>query len=556
MSEALTSLACRHMGAQLSAEAFRSTACAQCLSFIYLITLPFSAILHTQLCPNGLLICPSRDDEPHLCTCSNPSRVFNVPEFALNRSAVTPLEELRLKPPLPDFFPFFTKQCCEAAWDCCQKTQQSRAPNIACPGTWDGWQCFGDSQPGTIEGRCPTYIYGNQKTQFESYEGLIAVKQCTPSGWAMRAETGQEWTDYVGCRIDDESARIKVLAGIIPLVISAIALIPALLILTCFRSLKHQSVFIIHRHLLLSFLLFGVSYLLNFVLFIFDGAPLDHQHTTNHIICRVAFSVQLRFFRLSTFSWMLAEGVYLFRLLRNAFSDESSLMPYKIICWGVPLLITIVYGILRQLFDNEGCWISPSLYHWIEWVYMAPCLVALCTNLLLVTLILYILVKKLRYNPHLEPVQYRKAVRAALMLVPVFGLHFLFTIYRIPSHAHQIINMILDGLQGFAVSIILCYANRSAMECVKKWVGGKRESRKLKEEHKKAVRRCESARSAHKNYETFRTNVHAKSLAESTTLVGALTNGGISLVPDSPDPVPSELPRDSADLRSPLVSKL
>lgn len=34
------------------------------------------------------------------------------------------------------------------------------------------------------------------------------------------------------------------------------------------------------------------------------------------------------------------------------------------------------------------------------------------------------------------------------MLVPVFGLHFLITIYRIQSYLHQIINLILDGLQA------------------------------------------------------------------------------------------------------------
>ena len=62
-------------------------------------------------------------------------------------------------------------------------------------------------------------------------------------------------------------------------------------------------------------------------------------------------------------------------------------------------------------------------------------------------MILYVLIKKLRYNPHLEPVQYTKAVRAVFMLVPVFGLHFLITIYRIQSTLHQIINLILDGMQ-------------------------------------------------------------------------------------------------------------
>ncbi|PIO66245.1 hypothetical protein TELCIR_12048, partial [Teladorsagia circumcincta] len=40
-----------------------------------------------------------------------------------------------------------------------------------------------------------------------------------------------------------------------------------------------------------------------------------------------------------------------------------------------------------------------------------------------------------------------KAVRAAVILIPVFGLQFLFTIYRLPDLTHQVINLVLDGLQ-------------------------------------------------------------------------------------------------------------
>ena len=74
---------------------------------------------------------------------------------------------------------------------------------------------------------------------------------------------------------------------------------------------------------------------------------------------------------------------------------------------GVPALLAAVYGLLRQLFDNEGCWVSPSVHSWIEWVYYAPCLVAICVNVLLVTLIMFILLKKLRCDPHLDRMQYR-----------------------------------------------------------------------------------------------------------------------------------------------------
>uniref|UniRef100_A0A915ASC9 G-protein coupled receptors family 2 profile 2 domain-containing protein n=1 Tax=Parascaris univalens TaxID=6257 RepID=A0A915ASC9_PARUN len=226
--------------------------------------------------------------------------------------------------------------------------------------------------------------------------------------------------------------------------------------------------FRIHRQLLLSFLLSAIFYLFNCLFFIIDGAPGDILYLSNNISCRLLFTIQLRYLRLATSTWMLAEGVYLYRLLVDAFTEPESLRSYFIACWGFSGLATIIYSGCREFLDNGMCWVSPSEFFWIEWIIMGPCLFALCANLFLLTVILYILLEKLRYNPHVEPVQYRKAVRAIFMLVPVFGLHFLLTIYRMPSYAHQIINLFLDGIQGFVVSVILCYANGRVQECIRK----------------------------------------------------------------------------------------
>ena len=59
----------------------------------------------------------------------------------------------------------------------------------------------------------------------------------------------------------------------------------------------------------------------------------------------------------------------------------------------------------------------------------------------------------------------RKAVRATLVLVPLFGLHFILTIYRPQNQGcewtelYHYFNALLDGLQGLLVAIIFCYAN-------------------------------------------------------------------------------------------------
>ena len=59
----------------------------------------------------------------------------------------------------------------------------------------------------------------------------------------------------------------------------------------------------------------------------------------------------------------------------------------------------------------------------------------------------------------------RKAVKATVILLPLFGLHWLLTLYR-PSSGNCILlsiykylNITLDGLQGLMVAIAFCYRN-------------------------------------------------------------------------------------------------
>uniref|UniRef100_A0A914WTE7 G-protein coupled receptors family 2 profile 2 domain-containing protein n=1 Tax=Plectus sambesii TaxID=2011161 RepID=A0A914WTE7_9BILA len=135
---------------------------------------------------------------------------------------------------------------------------------------------------------------------------------------------------------------------------------------------------------------------------------------------------------------------------------------------GFPIVPTALYSVFRALYDDDDCWVAPSREAWIDWIITGPCLAALCANFILMIAILYILIRKLRFSPDHEPAQYRKAVRATLILLPVFGLHFLLTIYRLPILAHEIFNLLLDGLQGFFVAIIICYTNGRVTECLHK----------------------------------------------------------------------------------------
>ena len=63
---------------------------------------------------------------------------------------------------------------------------------------------------------------------------------------------------------------------------------------------------------------------------------------------------------------------------------------------------------------------------------------------------------------------FRKAVRATIVLLPLFGLDWLLTVYR-PSNSegggciwpilHRYLIVILSGARGLMVSIVFCYRN-------------------------------------------------------------------------------------------------
>ncbi|KAI1730005.1 7 transmembrane receptor (Secretin family) domain-containing protein [Ditylenchus destructor] len=544
-------------GQLLPSEIFRSITCAHCLFYIYFVTPPYSQNYETRFCGgDGLLICDKGDhrtrtdeysDEITMngfesysgignlrnCSCES-GPVWNLPEFALSRNNSRSIEDLQLKPSLPPDFAIIVRQCCEAAARCCSKVLQTdrdlafridssdsvdkeiwwdflddkrnsgnsdlvfddniNSRSTTCPATWDGWQCFGRSEPGIVAAKCPHYIFGDRIRN--DIDGMNTVqKECLISGqWyaVERQGASNEWTDYSGCNANNAYA-LKLFAGLIAFSVTVITIIPALFIFSLHHSLKKNPMFVIHRQLLYSFLFSGFFYIFNCLFFAVDGAPGDHLYFVNHISCRLLFTVQLRYFRISTFSWMLGEGVYLYRLLMCTFaSGEESLRPYFLSCWGFPFLITVVYSILRQTFDNEECWITPTKIWWIEWTIIGPCLVALSINLFLMLVIFYVLLKKLSCNTHMEPAQYTKAVRAVFMLVPVFGLHFLITIYRIQSYLHQIVNLVLDGLQGFVVVLIVCYTNKTVLECVRTWIQQRMEQHKLRrqsEDHRQRFKR-------------------------------------------------------------------
>ena len=82
------------------------------------------------------------------------------------------------------------------------------------------------------------------------------------------------------------------------------------------------------------------------------------------------------------------------------------------------------------ILDFRWIYFDPFMQGWVEWITYLPGLLCIAGNIFFFLNIFYILITKLRAPHANEPTNFRKAVRACSVLVPLFGLQWLLTFYR------------------------------------------------------------------------------------------------------------------------------
>ncbi|KAG8178865.1 hypothetical protein JTE90_018560 [Oedothorax gibbosus] len=357
------------------------------------------------------------------------------------------------------------KDCCNAAVSCCESMldTQLNTDGSFCPHTWDGWQCWEDTPAGTTaKADCQGHIYfENEAPSCAKY----AYKECSPNGTWYMNEFNKEWTNYTKCGRLEEHRRYLYF-HIITYSISIVCLVPALIIFSMYKQLQVHRISM-HKNLFLSLFLNGVAVVLFKAIVIVDELDKsDNYHTImdgNGDACKI-LSILTRYFRMTNYMWMFCEGFYLHKLIAAAFAEQKNLIMFYMIGWVFPVLPVGIYAILRKTTEDEKCWALPVESY--EWIMNAPNLASLLVNAIFLCNIIRVLVTKLRATHSNEPSQYRKAVRATLVLVPLFGLQFCLIIYRPPQttrcgllQAYTYFSHAMDGMQGFLVSLIFCYMN-------------------------------------------------------------------------------------------------
>ncbi|XP_042226936.1 corticotropin-releasing factor receptor 1-like isoform X1 [Homarus americanus] len=356
------------------------------------------------------------------------------------------------------------EECCRDAMTCCQQALDDLPGDPGdCPRTWDGWTCFSDTPPGsTVTFTCPHIGYkGYPECAMEGR------KECWENGtWAIDSY-GVELTDYSSCSHKQYHLTNYYWEASMH-VLSILTLLPAIFLILFYRQLRIQRMYL---HLNFFFALLGKAFF-NLLDALVLRVP---EYTgTNTLVddntggCKLLVFLA-KMFGLAVWTWMLAESIYLHRLIVAAFKGGGKTYVYLIIGWVPAVVLSVVWAVCRAVLEDYQCWLGDDANNATNLFLITelPKMFIIIVNTVLLANTTRVLLTKLRGVNNDNSTATRTAVKATAFLLPMFGLQFFITFY-IPSESHtcttmqvyMFIAMGLDGLQGFYVAIVYCFLNK------------------------------------------------------------------------------------------------
>nr|XP_058929559.1 corticotropin-releasing factor receptor 2 isoform X4 [Kogia breviceps] len=338
-------------------------------------------------------------------------------------------------------------------------------PYLYCNTTLDQiGTCWPRSAAGAlVERQCPEYFNGVKYNTTRN-----AYRECLENGtWASRINYSQCEPILDDKRKYDLHYRIVLIVNYLGHCVSVAALMAAFLLFLALRSIRCLRN-VIHWNLITTFILRNVMWFLLQLI--------DHEvHESNEVWCR-CITTGFNYFVVTNFFWMFVEGCYLHTAIVMTYStDRLRKRLFLFIGWCVPCPIIIAWAIGKLYYENEQCWFGKEPGDLVDYIYQGPIILVLLINFVFLFNIVRILMTKLRASTTSETIQYRKAVKATLVLLPLLGItYMLFFVNPGEDELSQIVfiyfNSFLQSFQGFFVSVFYCFFNGEVRSAVrKKW---------------------------------------------------------------------------------------
>nr|CAH7712956.1 unnamed protein product [Callosobruchus chinensis] len=327
-----------------------------------------------------------------------------------------------------------------------------------------GEVCWPETPAGNIANHsCPKIAH----LGFDS--NRYAFRECWPNSTWFRREN-RTWSNYTQCVNQEEFEFFTFInkLHVIGYSISLFALVLSLWIFLTFRALRCTRIRI-HTQLFTSFIFNNLMWIIWYERVI----PDPEVTKTNPVWCQMLHIVK-EYFMVANYMWMLCEGLHLHLALVVVFvREERTMRWFYAIGWGVPVLIVMVHSLVRMYVteDTFMCWIEEVSFS--SWFLSVPVVVILflCTIFLINVLrVILTIMHPNSANP--APVGMKRAARAALILIPLFGLQFIL-LPMIPEQHHPLYHfyiwlcLIIVPFQGLCCACLFCFANQDVHSAVR-----------------------------------------------------------------------------------------
>ncbi|KAL3831317.1 hypothetical protein ACJMK2_023084 [Sinanodonta woodiana] len=335
-----------------------------------------------------------------------------------------------------------------------------------CNVSWDEYSCWPATPGGTYAViPCPGYLVGID-------EFSNATKYCNANGtWAPKATYDscvRGPVELESWGIGESHLRATRIIYNVGFTLSTLALAVALAIFLYFRSLRCLRN-IIHCHLIVTFILMNVIWI------IMKHSLIPIRDNDHLWLCKLEVTL-FKYSQGTNFFWMFVEGLYLHIIIVWTYSADKIRMWYLLVIgWGMPAAFVIAWAVVKKKLQDVNCWLPEihdeiSLY---DFIFTGPILFVLFVNILFLSSIIWILITKLRASHSWELRQYRKAVKATIILIPLLGITYVLFIAP-PSDVQTVktvflyINAVLQSFQGFFVAVFYCFLNGEVRSVLKK----------------------------------------------------------------------------------------
>ncbi|XP_068903915.1 PDF receptor-like isoform X2 [Tenebrio molitor] len=342
-----------------------------------------------------------------------------------------------------------------------------------CPTIFDNYLCWPSTAPGlNVTLPCPQHKAVNT--------GGKAYRICKEDGQWEKHDKVEGFTHYEGCILPQiidimhmceqikecpQITRTTRTIEMVGLSFSLVSLIISLFIFFQYRVLKNNRTKI-HKNLFIATLLQVIFRLVKYVDYEFKDRVIEQTPVLEETCI-----VLLEYTKTAMFMWMFIEGLYLHNTITVlVFQENSYIKLYFYVGWTAPAIMTTAWVVTMLLVKVDWRYYYFLPYYWI---LEGPRSTIIVINLLFLINIIRVLIVKLRESHTSEIEQVRKAVRAAIFLLPLMGIAniFFWLDYRFTEAWKLALwsytSYFLNTFQGFFVAVLYCFLNGEVQTAVK-----------------------------------------------------------------------------------------